>query len=232
MSEIIAETNGKQGILLADTMVTRLDENGNIEDQYNKRKIYGTHRNKLIMGCVGDVETNLNIVDELENMSSIMSEDIYRIYDKRLSERIEQTKKDKNNTVFGMYLDNDKVRMFYCMKNSKNTAYELKNQKIVVTPGDSQHMPYLVKCHTGKICTKEHMIELVEEFIDISEKSRFVSDICCIATMNSWGIIQYYEANMYEMLKNIEEGKMKSDIGILAQSLPKFMRNGVQKPIK
>ena len=50
--------------------------------------------------------------------------------------------------------------------------------------------------------------------------------------MNSWGIIQYYEANMYEMLKNIEEGKMKSDIGILAQSLPKFMRNGVQKPIK
>ena len=46
MSEIIAETNGKQGILLADTMVTRLDENGNIEDKYNKRKIYGTHRNK------------------------------------------------------------------------------------------------------------------------------------------------------------------------------------------
>ena len=230
MSEIIAETNGKQGILMADTLVTAYGEDLEIE-QWNERKIYGTHQCQLIHACMGTANVGHNMVDELEKMERIYSQDLYRIFDNQLQKMKEEGIDASDSVVFSMYTSFEKVKIAYCVQNEDKDAFELVNQKKVVVPGDTSYKSYLSKCDVKNILAKEHLEELVKEFLDISEQSQYVSDICCIATMNSWGIIEYYEDNMYKMLENIKEKKMKSNIAILAQSTPAFMRAGILNPI-
>lgn len=230
MSEIIAETNGKQGILMADTLVTAYGEDLEMA-QWNERKIYGTHHCQLIHACMGTLNVGHNMVDELEKMENIYSQDFYRIFDNQLQKLKDEGIDASHSIVFSMYTLSEKVKIAYCVQNEDKDAFELVNQKKVVVPGDTSHKSYLSKCDVKNIFAKEHLEELVKEFIDISEQSKYVSDTCCIATMNSWGIIEYYEDNMYKMLENIKEKKMKSNIAILAQSTPAFMRAGILNPI-
>jgi len=231
MSEIIAETNGKQGIILADTMITQFDDNHVVIKRWDERKIYLEHYSKNIFACAGSMIVGKSVVEVIESREGILSTDLYSIFDGYLDESLKAGIDASSSILFEMYTESDNVRIIYCRKNREKRVLELSNQKIVVMPGDAQRRSYIQECNTRNLHSREHLAKLVQEFIDVSEKSQYVSDTCCITTMNCSGVIQYYEDNMYNMLDNLRNGKAKSDIGTLAKSTPRFIRYGVQNPI-
>jgi len=231
MSVIIAEINENQGIIVADTMITAEGGNGEIHSQFNERKIFFDHYNRIIYAYAGVVDVAKNIFIDLEGRTKLVVNDIYHTFESAIYDFNRVMGADASETVcFLMYSISEKLKIAYCFSNDKKKIYELKNAKIIISPPDVNSFNHINQLDSTNLFSIENLTKLVENFIAISEQSIYVSDICCIAIMNNFGIYHYYEENMYKMLQNLKNNKMKDKISVLAQSTPYFIDNGFQNP--
>lgn len=235
MTFIIAGRSNKGAFIMADTMMSVIDSNGMTVEKYNERKIYWCHENFTVLAGMNLLDISKNIFNRIEN-TKINSTNQYRdIYYEELEkfkkENPDWDEKGYLNRQFIIYRSSDGIQLIILLENEEHDICKVTNGIFYSLPGDINESDYIESVDINYAWSLGNLKPYMQKFIDISEQSEYVGEICCLVIVNQWGKLDYYEGNMYELFDNIRTGIVKSDITTLVRNRPRFIEAGIQKDV-
>lgn len=206
MTVVVAGAKNEFGFIAADTRL--MIENGPVPFLDRAKKIYYHEQKNMFSAGAGDAHMVERFNEILEESNICTPKDILKCYCKTF----EEYKYNSGFSIFIAACTNKNIRKLYTeVEMEKNTICMLQINDFyrVILPGDIANEVGVSYVEHDIVSEdpQEILLDALDKFMRLSQRSNFVSDTCNIVVWTEDAVL-YYEEKIKDIISCLKKGKL------------------------